>query len=139
MAKDPARPAPASPAEQPVPVTLRAAVWLLAGEAAALGVLAVVLLLQDVRGQAQTQQGAIGVIGYVLAIGAVLGVLSWSLHRRRAWARGPAIVLHMLLLPFGIALATGGQPLLGVLGLLVGLAGTVVLLAPSTRIAVGRG
>jgi hypothetical protein len=44
----------------------------------------------------------------------------------------------MLLIPFGLAMATGGNPLLGVLGLLVGIGGSVVLLAPSTRIAIGR-
>jgi hypothetical protein len=121
-----------------MPLTLRIAVWLIAAEAGALGLLAVVLLIGDLRGGAQTQQGALGVIAYVLVIGAVLGLLSRALHARRAWARGPAIVLHMLMIPFGIALATGGNPLLGALGLLVGIAGTVVLLAPATRIAVGR-
>jgi hypothetical protein len=136
MAKVPAGSRP-GPGGAPEPVTLRAAVWLLAGEAGGLGLLAIALLI-DLQGRAQTHRGAAGVIGYVLVIGAVLGVLSWALRGRHAWARGPAIVLHMLMLPFGIALASGGQPLLGVLGLLVGLAGTVLLLAPATRIAVGR-
>jgi hypothetical protein len=130
---------PAATAAQPSPVTLRIAVWLLAAEAVLLGVLSVVLLIGDLRGWAQTGQGAAGVIAYVATIAAVLGVLSWALHGRRGWARGPAIVLHMLMIPFGLALISGGNPLLGALGLLVGIAGTVVLLAPATRIAVGRG
>ena len=120
------------------PITLRIAVWLLAAEAVALGLFAAALLMGDLRGGVKSQQGAIGVIAFLLMIGAVLGVAARALHGRRAWARGPAIVLHMFLLPLGIAMATGGQPLLGVIALLLGALGTVVLLAPGTRIAVGR-
>jgi len=124
-------------ASTPNPVTLRVAVWLLAGEAAVLGLLAVLMLVSDLTGGASSQQGAIGVIGYVLTLGAVLGILSWALHGRRAWARGPAIVLHMLMVPLGVALATNGN-LLGAGALLAGLGGCVALLAPGTRVAVGR-
>jgi hypothetical protein len=123
---------------QPLPTTLRLAVWLLAGEAAALAVLAAVLLYGDLREGADSQQGAVGVIGYVVVIAAVLGALAWALAGRRAWARGPAIVLHMLLLPFGIASAAGGQALVGLVVLVASLAGLTVLLAPATRVAIGR-
>jgi hypothetical protein len=123
--------------EAPTPITLRIAIWLLAGEAAALGLLAVLLLISDLRGGAESQQGAIGVIGYVTVLAAILGLLSWSLHNRRWWARGPAIVLHMLLLPLSVALLSNGN-LLGVVAIVVSLAGCVVLLAPATRAAVGR-
>jgi hypothetical protein len=119
------------------PATLRMAVWLLAGEAALLVALSALLLVSDLRGAASSQQGAIGVIGYVLVLGLVFGLLSWALHRRRAWARGPAIVLHMFMLPLGIAMASNGN-LLGAGALLAGIAGCVVLLAPGTRVAVGR-
>jgi hypothetical protein len=120
------------------PVTLRVAVWLLALEGLALGTLAAVLLYGYLRRQAQTEQGAIGVIGYVVAMAAILGVLSWALARRRGWARGPAIVLHMFLLPLGFAFVANGAPLVGAIALLAGIGGCVVLLAPGTRIAVGR-
>jgi hypothetical protein len=120
------------------PVTLRIAVWLLAAESVALGLFALVLVVGDLRGGVKSQQGAAGVIAFLLVICVVLGVASRALHGRRSWARGPAIVLHMFLLPLGIAMATGGQPLLGVVALLLGAVGTVVLLAPGTRIAVGR-
>lgn len=126
-----------SEANLPSPVTLRIAIWLLAGEAAALGVLAVLLLISDLRGGATSQQGAIGVIGYVLVLAAAFGLLSWALHGRRAWARGPAIVLHMLMLPLGVALLSSGN-LLGVVAAVLSLSGCVVLLAPATRLAVGR-
>jgi hypothetical protein len=120
------------------PLTLRIAVWLLASEAAALGLLAALLLYRDLAGGAQTPQGAIGVIGYVTVIAAALGVLSWQLRARRAWARGAAVVAHMFMLPLGIAITTGGQTLIGVPVLLAGVGGCVVLLAPATRIAIGR-
>jgi hypothetical protein len=127
-----------TPTPSPTPLSLRLAVWLLAGEAAALAVLAALLLWGDLRGAAESQQTAIGVIGYVSVIAAVFGVLAWGLSGRNGWARGPAIVLHMLLLPFGIAIAAGGQPLLGTAALVAGVAGLTTLLAPTTRIAVGR-
>lgn len=125
-------------APTPNPVTLRIAVLLLAAEAVALGALAVVLLVSDLRGGASTQTGAIGVIGYVVVIAALLGLLTWGLRGRRAWARGAAIVLHMFLLPLGFALVSNGN-LLGGVVLLAGIGGCVVLLAPATRVAVGRG
>jgi hypothetical protein len=120
-----------------LPVTLRIAVWLLAGEAALLGVLAVLLLVSDLRGGASSQSGAVGVIGYIAVSVAIFGLLSWGLSGRRVWARGPAIVLHMFMLPLGLSLAISGN-LLGVAALLAGVAGCAVLLAPATRIAVGR-
>jgi hypothetical protein len=121
------------------PLTLRIAVWLLAAEAAGLGVLAVVLVSRDLSGGAQTQQGAVGVIGYVTVFAVGLGALSWALHRRQAWARSAAIVAHMFLLPLGIAATAGGQVPIGVAGIVVGIGGCVLLLAPATRIAIGRG
>lgn len=123
---------------QPLPTTLRLAVWLLTAEAAALVLLAVVLLYGDLTEGAGSQHAAIGVIGYVSVIAAVFAVLAWALSGRKAWARGPAIVLHMLLLPFGIASAAGGQALVGLVVLVASLAGLTVLLAPATRVAIGR-
>jgi hypothetical protein len=126
-----------SEANRPNPVTLRIAVWMLAAESAALGALAVLMLVSDLRGGATSQQSAIGVIGYVVVLATAFGVLSWALRGRRAWARGPAIVLHMLMLPLGVALLSSGN-LLGVLAVALSLAGCVVLLAPATRLAIGR-
>lgn len=125
------------PSPVQTPATLRIAVWLLRVEAAVLLVLAALLLVSDLRGEASSQSGAIGVIGYVLVLGVIFGLLSWQLGRRQAWARGAAIVLHMLMLPFGFALVTSGSPV-GIAALLAGIGGCVLLLAPATRIAVGR-
>jgi hypothetical protein len=117
------------------PATLRAAVWLLAVEAVVLVGLTLVLLYGVLRGAAQTQQGAWGVIAYTAVIAATLGGLARALHRRRGFARGPAIVGHLLLLPVGYTMATNGQPVLGPVVVLVGLAGAALLLTPATRLA----
>lgn len=128
---------PAPTPAAPTPPTLRIAVWLLAAESAVLAALTVLMLVSDVRGEVSSQQEAIGVIGYVAVFALIFGALAWALNRRRAWARGPAIVLHMFMLPLGLALLSGGNPL-GIGALIGGIGGCVVLLAPATRIAVGR-
>jgi len=120
------------------PATLRFAVWMLAGEAIALFAVLLFLFYQDLTGTADTAQGAIAVTLYAAMFTAVLGGLAWALHRRRAWARGPAIVLQMLLIPIGYTMATSGLPALGVPVILTGLVGAGTLLAPSTRTAIRR-
>jgi hypothetical protein len=120
------------------PATLRFAVWMLAGETVALlGVLAF-LLYQDVIGAVDTAQGAAAVTLYTALLVVVLGGLTWALHRRRRWARGPAIVVHLLLVPIGFTMAGSGLPALGIPVMLIGLVGAGTLLAPATREAMGR-
>jgi hypothetical protein len=63
--------------------------------------------------------------------------LAVALHQMRGWARGPAIVLEMLLIPIGWYIFSAGVVVVGVPVVLTGLAGTVLLLAPSTREALG--
>jgi hypothetical protein len=114
-------------------------VWLLAVEAALIGIFAGYLIVDSLTGGASSATGAVGVIGFLLVVAAVFGAASRALNRRRAWARGPAIVLHFLLFPFGLVYLSGGQTMIGVVALVVGVGGSAVLLAPATRIAVGRG
>jgi hypothetical protein len=80
---------------------------------------------------------AVGVTLATLLFAAMLAGLAWSLSRRKGWARGPAIVLEMLLIPIGWYMLTGGLPLLGLPTILAGLVGAGGLLAPSTRAALG--
>jgi hypothetical protein len=119
------------------PATLRAAVWLLAGEAAALLALLLFALYQDIAGSAASAQGAIAVTLFTAIFAAVLGGLAWALHQRRGWARGPAIVVQMLLIPIGYGIA-GGLPALGLPVMVIGIVGAGLLLAPATRAAIGR-
>src|SRR5262245_13318815 len=103
------------------PATLRFAVWMLAGEAVALFAVLLFLLYEDLTGAAGTAQGAIAVTLYTAIFGGILGGLASALHRRRRWARGPAIVVQMLLIPIGYTMAAGGLPALGLPVMLIGL------------------
>ena len=116
---------------------LRLAVIALWVETGALAVLVVFLVYKDLTGSPTSARGAALVTLYPAAFGALLGLLAWSLYRRRRWARGPAIVLQLLLLPLGYAMATGGAPLFGVPIMIVGLVGAGALLAPGTRHILG--
>jgi hypothetical protein len=111
---------------------------MLAGEAVALLALLAFLLYQDLTGAAETAQGAVAVTLYTAIFVVILGGLARALHRRRRWARGPAIVLQMLLIPIGYTMAVSGLPALGIPVMVIGLAGAGILLAPATREAVGR-
>ncbi len=122
-------------APPPRPVTLRLAIWLLAGEAVVMLAVLVFLLYEDVTGAAQT---ADAVTLFAASLVAIFGGLAWALRSRKAWARGPAIVVQMLLIPTGYTMVAGGLPVVGVPVILVGLVGAGTLLAPATRAAVGR-
>lgn len=120
-----------------LPPLLRWAVWLLGAQAAGLFAVVVFLLVADLSATGPSLRGGILVTSYAAIMVIVLGGLSWALLRRRGWARGPAIVLELLLLPVGYYMATGGVPLLGIPIMAIGLATAIALLAPSTREALG--
>jgi hypothetical protein len=119
------------------PGTLRWATWLLLFEAVAiLGIVA--FQLYDTRHQtemslAHEARGAAGPAGYAV----VLALIAWQLHARRAWARGAGIVLELLLVPLGYTIFSSGAPLIGVPVILFGVVGAALLLAPSSREALG--
>ncbi len=118
-----------------LPATLRWAIWLLLAEAVVFAGL-VAFEVYDTRAGtslAHEARGVAGPLGYAV----VLAVLAWQLRARRAWARGVAIVLQLLLLPLGYALLTTGAPLIGVPLFVVGLVGAGLLLARSSREALG--
>lgn len=81
--------------------------------------------------------GAWLVTGFAAAVAAVYGLLARALARRRAWARGPAIVMELMLPALGYYMIIGGLPWLGVPVLLLGLTGAGLLLAPASREALG--
>jgi hypothetical protein len=122
------------------PGTLRLAVWLLLAQAVAVAGLVIFLVYQEVTETgtaAGNARGAILVIVYAAVMAGVLGLLAWSLHRRQRWARGPAIVLELLLLPIGYYMVAGGVAWLGLPTMALGLVGAGALLAPATRSALG--
>lgn len=117
------------------PASLRWAVRLLLAQAVALAGLVVFLIYQDVAAPASSARNAGLVTVYAALMAAILGLLALALRRRSGWARGPAIVLQLLLLPLGYTMVNGGLPALGVPVMLVGLCGAGALLAPATRAA----
>ncbi|MCW2640183.1 MAG: hypothetical protein JWP76_2489, partial [Dactylosporangium sp.] len=77
------------------------------------------------------------VTSFAVLIAVLLGVLALALTRRRAWARGPAVVLELMLLPIGWFMVSGGLAWLGVPVFLLGLLGAGLLVTPATREALG--
>jgi hypothetical protein len=119
------------------PTTLRWAVRLMMVETAALAVVTVWLVYEIATTTATSVRGAVLVTTYAGLMAALFGLLGWALNRRRAWARGPAIVLEMLLIPIGYYMTTGGVAWLGLPVIAFGLVGAGMLLAPSTRTTLG--
>jgi hypothetical protein len=117
----------------PVPTTLRWAVWLLFLEAAGAAVLAAVLGYAVATQHAISLGSALATVGFTVGLAVLFAALGVLLSRRRSPARGPAIVLELLLLPIGYYMVTGGVPWFGVPVMLLGLACAVLLFAPSTR------
>jgi hypothetical protein len=121
-----------------MPGTLRWAVVIVGAEAVGLGALLIFLLYEDATAKASSVSGAVVVTVYTALMAALLGLLAWGLSRRRAWARGPAIVLQILALPIGYSMATSGLGWLGVLLIVLGLSGAAALLARPTRAALSQ-
>jgi hypothetical protein len=123
--------------DEPVPAPLRAAVVLIAVEAAAVAVLAAFLAYEDLTGTATTVAGAIAVTAFAAAAAAVLAALARALHRRRGGARGITIVLQLMLLAIGYYATTGGQPWAGVPTIITALAVCGLLITPASTRALG--
>jgi len=112
-------------------------VWLLAGETAVVGAATVWAAWAAATTSAVSVQSALATPIFAAVMTAILGGLAYALSRFRAWARSPAIVIEMLMIPLGYYMITGGVPWLGIPVMLIGLVGTGLLLAPSTRTVLG--
>ncbi|TDB71619.1 hypothetical protein [Micromonospora sp. KC723] len=123
----------------PVPDTLRWAVRLLRGEAAALALLAGWLIWADLTATRTDLVSALIVTGFAIGAAAVLWVLGGALARRRAGARAPAIVLQLMLLPVGWFMVQAGSGWLGVPLMALGVGVCALLLSPPTTRALGFG
>ena len=119
------------------PTTLRWAVRLLGVEAAALAVVTLWLIYELATTTATRVRGAVLVTDYAGLMASLFALMGWALHHRRAWARGPAIGLEMLLIPIGYYMTMGGVAWLGLPVIAFGLVGAGMLLAPSTRATLG--
>ena len=122
---------------EPLPMTLRLAIGLLLAEAAVVTVLAGAEIYNATTASQVIWRQAALVIGYASIMAVLMWVSAWALSRRHAWARGPAVVLELMLLPIGYFMVSAGLVLVGVPVLLLGLAGAALLVAPATRAALG--
>jgi hypothetical protein len=114
-------------------------VWLLLGEALALAGVTAFLVYEDLTAPAASLVVAIGVTVFAAAGVAALLAVARALSRCRAGARGPAIVLQLMLLGIGYYMTQGGLGWLGILVIALGLLVSMLLLSPPTTRALGLG
>jgi len=100
------------------------------------GVVAV-LIYADVRSTATSTAGATGLTVSAAVFAALMALFVWALAGRRAWARSPAIVLDLLLVPVAFSLITSDLAVIGIPVLLLAGGTVALLMAPSTRAALG--
>jgi hypothetical protein len=134
-AAQPAAPRPAR-VRAVAPRTLRWAAVVVGVEAAALAVGALLLLYLVVTSTADSVSRALGEVVFVAAGAAVLATAAVGLWRVAPWARGPVVVLQLLLAALAYTTAfQAGQPAIG-LPVLVLVATELYLLAtPESRLA----
>ncbi|GAA1841361.1 hypothetical protein [Asanoa iriomotensis] len=133
---------PETPAEtpaEPAPTTLRAAVWLLFAEAAGMVVLTAYLAYEVLTADAVDTTSALLLTAFAAFGALVLFLIGRALGQGRAGARGPAIVLQLMLCAVGYYMIQGGLAWLGVLLIALGLLLCGLMLAPPSSRALGVG
>jgi hypothetical protein len=120
-----------------LPSTLRWAIWVLVAEGVGLLGVAVFLVVDAVTGPAQSPVSATALIAFTLVMAGVLVGCGRALAHRAAWARSPAIVIQLLLVPIGWSMISVGLVAPGIGLIVIGLGGAATLLAPATRAALG--
>ena len=133
-----AQPAAARP-ERPrseAPRTLRWAAIVVGIEAAALAVGAVLLLYLVVSSTADSVAAALGEVVFVAGGAAVLAAAAVGLWRVAGWARGPVVVLQLLLAALAYTTAfDAGRPAIGLPVLVLVAAELYLLATPESRMA----
>jgi hypothetical protein len=134
-AAQPSAPRPERPRTE-APRTLRWAAVVVGIEAAALAVGALWLLYLVISSTAVSVAAAVGEVVFVGAGAAVLAAAARGLWRVASWARGPVVVLQLLLAALAYTTAfDAGRPAIG-LPVLVLVAVELYLLAtPESRLA----
>lgn len=96
-----------------------------------------VLIYAALTQPAMSLASGVTTVAVPFGLAALLVLLGWQLTRRRSWARGIAIVLELLLLLLGYTMITGGAAWAGIPLMALSLGGAALLLAPSSREALG--
>jgi hypothetical protein len=137
-AAQPSAPRPERPATA-VPPAVRRAALVVALEAVAAGVLALVLLFLTLTGSPDSTGRALAEVVYVAMAAALLAGGALGLWRAAGWSRAPVIVLQLLLGILGYTAAfQAGQPLIGVPVLAVVAVELYLLATPEARLAFFR-
>jgi hypothetical protein len=130
------RPGAERAARPEAPPAVRRAALVVAVESAVLVVVAGVLLVLTLTSEADSVGRALAEVVYVLLGAAALAACAVGLWGARAWARGPVVVLQILLGVLGYTTAfDGGRPLIGVPILLLVAAELYLLATPEARLA----
>jgi hypothetical protein len=124
-------------ARSTAPGTLRWAIWLLILQAFGVAVETGLVVYAAFTETARSLGTALSTIAVALGLTILLALLAWQLLRRRSWARGAAIVLQLIMVLTGYTLISSGLPWLGVPVMAVAATGAALLLAPSSREALG--
>jgi hypothetical protein len=131
-------PAPAvEPAAAATPAVLRWAIGLFTLDTVVVWLYLVFLLYSDASVKSDERRAAVAVTAYFAMYALAFAVIDWALIRHRRWARGPAIVLQLLLAAIGYYMIAGGLAVAGVPALALALVGAGLLLAPASREALG--
>ncbi|SFO91016.1 hypothetical protein SAMN05660464_1500 [Geodermatophilus dictyosporus] len=118
------------------PVAVRRAALVAAVEAALLLGTALVVLWLTLTSDPDSVGRALAEVVYVGGFGVALAVAAAGLRRVAGWARGPVVVLQILLGLFGYSTAfPGQQPLLGIPLIVLALTELYLLATPEARLA----
>jgi hypothetical protein len=121
----------------PAPVSLRWGIGLLFGEAAVVTAVLAYVVYRSLTAAAVVVRDVALVVGFTAVMAALLWLCGWALSRRYAWVRGPSVVLELMLLPIGYFMVVAGLIWVGLIVLALGLVGAGLLVAPTTREALG--
>jgi hypothetical protein len=132
-ASEPGLPAPPDTA----PLSLLLAVNLLRAQAAGLAVVTAYLIYQDVIGEATSLGVAIALTCFAALAAVVVALLARALGRRSAAARGPAVVVQLMLLVVSYYMLQADLLVVAVPLIALALATGAAVLAPSTTRALG--
>jgi hypothetical protein len=134
-AAEPSAPKPVRAAPES-PRSLRQAALVVGLEAVLIGVGALVLLWLTITSTPDSLPRAIAEVVAIGAGAAVLGLAARGLWRVASWARGPVIVLQLLLAALGYTTAFEAQrPLFGIPVLVLVAAVLYLLATPESRLA----
>ena len=125
--------------QQRPPATLHAAAALVALQAAALVVTAVVLTVLAFVHTSTRLWAALAIIGFALLGAVLLALCARGLDRQRPSARSPIVLVELIALPVGYDLGfQAGRYAVSLPILIVAIAILVLLFTPTTRQALDR-